>query len=111
MPELRIQVSASRWRVPDVVLMDPQRPVEQILTYPPLAVFEILSPDDSITRMLIKLQDYEQMGIDAIYVVHPKQQALYRFVNGSLQAFEPSSHVIGEGPYAIDWRVVAGYLT
>ena len=43
LPELRVQVSRTRYRVPDVVVVDHARPIEQILTYPPVAVFEILS--------------------------------------------------------------------
>src|SRR5579872_5558435 len=43
---LRTQVSPTRFRVPDVVLLDRSLPVEQIITVPPLAVIEILSPED-----------------------------------------------------------------
>ncbi len=40
--ELRVQVSATRYRVPDVTVLDRSRPIEQIITHPPLAVFEVL---------------------------------------------------------------------
>jgi Uma2 family endonuclease len=39
------------------------QPIEQIITHPPVAVFEILSPEDSMTRILRKLRDYADMGI------------------------------------------------
>ena len=68
-PELRVQTSVDRFRVPDVTLLSRSAPREQIITHPPLAVFEILSPEDSMTRMLEKLADYEQMGIGAIWVI------------------------------------------
>src|SRR5579875_3150266 len=45
--ELRVQVSPTCFRVPDVVVFDRTRPVEQILTHPPIAVFEVLSPEDN----------------------------------------------------------------
>ena len=46
MPSLRIKVAATRYRVPDVTVLDRDRPIEQIITHPPLAVFEVLSPED-----------------------------------------------------------------
>jgi Uma2 family endonuclease len=41
--ELRIQVTAGNFRVPDVTVTDRSLPVEQVITHPPIAVFEILS--------------------------------------------------------------------
>ena len=61
-PELRVRVSPTRYRVPDVTVFNRDRPIEQILTHPPVAVFEVLSPEDRIHRMLRKLADYEAMG-------------------------------------------------
>jgi hypothetical protein len=55
LPSLRVRVSADRFRVPDVTLLSRSAPREQIITHPPLAVFEILSPEDSMTRILEKL--------------------------------------------------------
>jgi hypothetical protein len=34
-------------------------------------VFEILSPEGTVTRMLIKLADYVGMGIEGIFVIDP----------------------------------------
>lgn len=81
---LRVRVSADRFRVPDVTLLSRSAPREQIITHAPLAVFEILSPEDSMTRTLEKLADYERMGIGAIWVIEPKKQLYYRFRDGQL---------------------------
>jgi Uma2 family endonuclease len=82
--ELRVQVAPHRFRVPDVSLLSRKAKREQIVTHPPLAVFEILSPEDSMARMLEKLADYEQMGIAAIWLIEPKKQVFYRFHAGQL---------------------------
>lgn len=82
--ELRVQVAPNRFRVPDVTLLSRTAPREQIITHPPLAVFEILSPEDTMTRMLEKLADYERMGIAAIWVIEPKKQQYYRYREGQL---------------------------
>lgn len=83
-PELRVQVAADRFRVPDVTVLSREAPREQIITHPPLAVFEILSPEDTMTRMLQKLADYEGMGIRAIWVIEPKKPSYFQFTEGKL---------------------------
>lgn len=70
-PELRVQVTPTHYRVPDVTIVDRRLPVEQIVTHPPIAVIEILSPADALGRMMTKLGEYEQMGIQTILVLNP----------------------------------------
>jgi Uma2 family endonuclease len=82
--ELRVQVAQRRFRVPDVTLLSRSAPREQIITHPPLAVFEILSPEDTMARMLEKLADYERMGVSAIWLIEPTKQVYYRFQAGQL---------------------------
>jgi Uma2 family endonuclease len=83
-PELRIQVAKQRFRVPDVTVLDRNLPTEQIITHAPIAVFEILSPEDSLNRMLTKLADYERMGIKTILVLDPNGRH-YRYLDGKLE--------------------------
>jgi Uma2 family endonuclease len=70
-PVLRVQVAAGKLRVPDVTVLDRNLPVEQVITRAPIAVIEILSPEDTLTRMMTKLGEYEQMGIKTILVLDP----------------------------------------
>jgi Uma2 family endonuclease len=76
-PELRIQTGPTRFRVPDVTVLDRAQPLEQILSRPPLAVFEILSPEDRTQRLLRKLEDYRIMGIPEIWVIDPQDATYY----------------------------------
>jgi Uma2 family endonuclease len=82
--ELRIQVSAGNFRVPDVAITDRSLPLEQVITHPPIAVFEILSPEDTVTRMMTKLADYERMGIQTILVLDPNGKH-FRYTAGALE--------------------------
>lgn len=84
-PELRVQVSPTRCRVPDVTVLDMKRAVEQVITTPPLAVFEILSPEDSMSRVRQKLDDYARMGIAQIWVIDPADGATLQYAEGSLR--------------------------
>ncbi|HKO10917.1 MAG TPA: Uma2 family endonuclease [Acidobacteriaceae bacterium] len=84
LPELRVQVSPTRFRVPDVTVLDRAQPREQIVTHAPLAVFEILSPEDTVKRLNRKLADYAAMGIPQIWVVDPESGAFQHYRDGAL---------------------------
>ena len=83
-PELRVQVSPTRFRVPDVTILDRAQPIEKIATHPPVAVFEVLSPEDTVRRLTRKLNDYHAMGIPEIWVVDPEARIFSRFEDGQL---------------------------
>jgi Uma2 family endonuclease len=83
-PELRIQVSSGNFRVPDVTVLDRNLPIEQVITHPPIAVFEVLSPEDTVTRMMTKLDDYERMGIRTILVLDPNGKH-FQYGEGKLE--------------------------
>ncbi len=104
-PELRVQVSRNRFRVPDVTLLSREAPREQIITHPPLAVFEILSPEDTMARMLEKLADYERMGISAIWLIEPTKQVYYRFQAGQLTP--ESIFSLPETSYTVSFAEIA----
>ncbi|HEV2136933.1 MAG TPA: Uma2 family endonuclease [Terracidiphilus sp.] len=83
-PELRVQVDTYGFLIPDVTLLDRNRPVEPIATHPPVAVLEVLSPGDSVARVMIKGERYEKMGIRTILILDPGGPA-YRFREGKLE--------------------------
>lgn len=82
--ELRVQVAAGNFRVPDVTITDRNLPVEQVITRPPIAVFEILSPEDTLARMMNKLGDYERMGVPTILVLDPNGKH-FQYTAGRLE--------------------------
>ena len=61
----------TRYRVPDVSLA--RLPIDRAkaLMQPPLVVVEVLSPDDRLTEMLDRCQDYVLRGVAHIWVVDP----------------------------------------
>jgi Uma2 family endonuclease len=83
-PELRVQVKPTRFLVPDVAILDASNPRERIATMPPAAVFEVLSPENTIRSMMRKLNDYQEMGIPQIWVIDPEDQVWQRFEDGRL---------------------------
>jgi Uma2 family endonuclease len=83
-PELRARVDTNQFRIPDVAIVSRQAPRERFLTHAPLAVFEILSPGDSMADLLEKLEAYEAMGIPAIWVIDPGKPVYSRYTQGNL---------------------------
>jgi Uma2 family endonuclease len=77
LPEQRIRISATKFRVPDICLVSLDQPVEQILTKPPLACIEILSPEDTLQRMQERINDYRGFGVTNIWVLDPATQRGY----------------------------------
>jgi Uma2 family endonuclease len=86
LPEMRIRVSAARVRIADVCLVERSHPVEQVLTHAPLAVIEILSPEDRISRYHERLTDYRGMGIQNVWVIDTSARVGY---NCSTTAWMP----------------------
>lgn len=83
-PELRVQVEEEHFLVPDVTVLSRKAMREQVVTVPPLAVFEILSPTDTVSRLFDKLEAYDRMGIPAIWVIDPRKNLYFRYSSGQL---------------------------
>jgi Uma2 family endonuclease len=68
--EQRIQVSPTRFRVPNVAVVA-ARPVGGVITEPPLLCIEILSPEDRATRLQARINDYLNMGVPCVWLIDP----------------------------------------
>ena len=75
--ELRVRVTAQRFRIPDVCVLAADAPLQPIPDAAPLLCVEVLSPDDSMSEMQEKIADYVAMGVTAIWVIDPRRRALF----------------------------------
>jgi Uma2 family endonuclease len=82
-PEIRIQITPTRFRVADVCLIPRDEPAEQILQQPPIAVIEVLSPEDRVSRYQQRFADYREIGIANIWVIDPRTRCGYDCSAGS----------------------------
>ncbi|HYZ87484.1 MAG TPA: Uma2 family endonuclease, partial [Bryobacteraceae bacterium] len=82
--EMRVQVGATRFRVPDICFSF-EEGFPEILREPPFLVIEILSSEDRVSRLLSRLADYENFGVPFIFVVDPFERQAYRFQSHGLQ--------------------------
>jgi Uma2 family endonuclease len=92
-PEWRVQVTPTRFRVPDVTVVR-GNPAEQILTHPPFLCIEILSPEDSMTSMQERIDDYLHFGVENVWIIDPRRKksfwadnsGIHEAANGVLRA-------------------------
>jgi Uma2 family endonuclease len=69
--EVRVQVKPDRFRVPDVSVVRGRKPESRIVVEPPALVVEVLSPDDRMSEMLERIDDYLEFGIPHVWVINP----------------------------------------
>ncbi len=70
-PEYRVQVSPTRFRVPDITVVRLDTPRQNILRTPPLLAIEILSPEDTLKRLQQRIADYLNFGVEHIWIIDP----------------------------------------
>jgi Uma2 family endonuclease len=75
--EQRIQVRPGRYRVPDICVLLGPKPTEQVLTKPPFLCVEILSPEDRLSRVQTRIQDYLELGVPYVWVLDPQTRVAY----------------------------------
>jgi Uma2 family endonuclease len=97
-PEQRVQVSSSRFRVPDICVYLGPEPEEQVFSTPPFICIEILSPEDRWQRIQQKIDDYIRFGVPHVWVLHPREQRAWAYTpqgsteikDGVLRTEDPS---------------------
>ena len=72
--EQRVQVSARRFRVPDVCVVAGQKPKDPIFREPPFICIEVLSKDDSLESTQARIDDYLNFGVRYVWVINPRSR-------------------------------------
>ncbi len=76
-PEQRVQVSSTRFRIPDVTVVKTSQIQGEIFTAPPHLCIEILSKDDTMVYMQEKIDDYLRFGVPYIWIINPRLRKGY----------------------------------
>jgi Uma2 family endonuclease len=77
LPEVRVQVSPTRFRVPDVCVVQKEDAEKPIITEAPLLCLEVLSPGQSLSAIRKRAQDFFNMGVPEVWVFDPQTQTVY----------------------------------
>jgi Uma2 family endonuclease len=75
--EVRVQVSPTRFRVPDVCVIDAKLEVEQIIRRAPMVCLEVASPEDRLPRLLARAKDFHAMGVAQVWVFDPETRKVW----------------------------------
>lgn len=70
LPEQRVKAGASRVRIPDICLV-PADDQDEVQERPPFLCIEVLSPEDRMNRVAIRLKDYLAIGVPTVWVIDP----------------------------------------
>ena len=80
----RVQVSPTRFRVPDVCVVLASDPRDPIVHHPPVLCVEVLSRVDTVTRLNERLSDYFQMGVRYIWALDPLTRRAFCYTPGEM---------------------------
>jgi Uma2 family endonuclease len=110
-PELRLQTSKTRFRIPDILAIDRDAPDEEIITHAPLLCVEILSPEDRFAKVEEKIDEYFRMGVRAVWVIDPRTQTGYQCEGARFHDWKVSSTLVVPGtPIHIEMSAVIADL-
>lgn len=73
-PEIRIQIHATRYRVADIAVWRAGDIGARIPTVPPFLAIEILSSEDRMVRMQPKIQEYLSIGVEWVWLIDPEEK-------------------------------------
>jgi Uma2 family endonuclease len=87
LPEQRVQVKATRFRVPDLCILLGPGPFDPIIRHPPFVCIEILSKDDTIDSMQDRIDDYLAFGVRYVWLLNPRSRRAFVYTaDGSREA-------------------------
>jgi len=79
--ETRMKLREGLYLIPDVAVFWPSAPA-LVPDSPPLVAIEVLSPDDRLTAVREKLQEYRAWGVPHVWLVDPQSRRLYNCDTG-----------------------------
>jgi Uma2 family endonuclease len=82
--EQRVQVSPTRFRVPDICVIYASDPNEAIVRQAPFLCIEVVSPEDRVLRLNERLSDYFQMGVRYVWVIDPQTRRAFCYTPGEM---------------------------
>lgn len=76
-PEQRVQVKPTRFRVPNILVLL-GAPAGPMVDTPPFLCVEILSPSDRMAEMQSRIDDYLNFGVKHVWVIDPRTRRAFR---------------------------------
>uniref|UniRef100_Q027B0 Putative restriction endonuclease domain-containing protein n=1 Tax=Solibacter usitatus (strain Ellin6076) TaxID=234267 RepID=Q027B0_SOLUE len=97
--EQRVQVKATRFRVPDISVLTGPPPAGPIIVDPPFLCIDILSPSDRMKEMQDRIDDYLDFGVQYVWLLHPRTRRAFVYTRDAVQ--EVKDGILGTADPAI----------
>ncbi len=104
--ELRTRIGPGRFRVPDIVIVERRRLKTTILEQPPIVAIEILSPEDRISRMQERIDDYLGMGTPLVWLIDPATRRAWIYRPGSIEECKDGNLRAGPPDFVLPLREI-----
>lgn len=82
--EWRFRTSPTRYRVPDVIVTRGE-PDEEILTTVPLLCVEVLSPEDRMSRVNVRIREFLDFGVPVVWLIDPEERRVWIYRPGKIE--------------------------
>lgn len=99
--EQQVQINPQRYLIPDICVLRIGARTDDILSEPPLIVFEILSPEDKIRQAAKKAAEYLQFGVEHVWIIDPHARVAYKGTPAGLQRVPTGELAVQGTPIAI----------
>ena len=80
--EVTVQIREGKYLVPDLIVQDCARIQKPYPTAPVHLCVEILSPDDRLSQVIAKCEDYHDWGVEVVWIVDPENPRAWEFRKG-----------------------------
>ena len=87
---VRVRVSATRVRIPDLCVLDANLNHKQVIDHPPMLCIEVLGSEDTVTAMRERTQDFLDMGVPEVWIFDPWTRTAFVCTNGAMTAYKQS---------------------
>jgi len=81
---VRVRVSETRVRVPDLCVVDANLDHAQVIDHPPMLCIEVLGSEDTVPAMRERIQDFLDMGVPEVWLFSPWTRTAYICTNGEM---------------------------
>jgi len=77
LPEQRLQIHSSRYRIPDVCVVRNTDAKDRIISFTPLLCVEVVSSEDRMSELKKRVEDYASIGVKTTWVIDPWKRVGY----------------------------------
>ena len=99
--DVRTQIGPTRFRIPDVTVQRSSDPRESIIRHPQLIAVEILSPEDRVSRLQERIDEYLGFGIEHIWVFDPVRRTASIVIGGELRRVQTDEMTVPGTPIRV----------